>query len=90
LDADTITDIATMFKSLNGKNFISRPNKLPAKPAYKILLIFKQQKLLVNVYNQQYISVYPWDGEYPMDYIITSKIPISLNLYNLGNYMFKQ
>lgn len=89
LENDMINDITIMFKSLNKKNFITVPKSLPKKPAYKILLIFKKEKLLINIYNSKYISVYPWDGVYSMDYISTGNIPISLNLYNLGNYIFK-
>ncbi|WP_416176313.1 DUF4883 family protein [Clostridium sp.] len=90
LDAKTVEDIKTMFKSLDEKNFIESVKNLPSKPKYKIILTFKEEKLLINVYNENYISVYPWDGIYSMDYIDTSKIPVSLNLYNLGNYVFKQ
>ncbi|WP_446899382.1 DUF4883 family protein [Clostridium sp. LBM24168] len=89
LDTNDIKDITEMFTSLDEKNFITVPKNLPGKPAYKIIISFKNEKLLINIYNEKYISVYPWDGIYSEDYISTSKIPISLNLYNLGNYIFK-
>lgn len=89
LDASSINDLTSMFKSLNEKDFIKVPKNLPDKPAYKMIISFKQEKMLINIYSANYISVYPWDGVYPEDYISTGKIPISLNLYNLGNYIFK-
>ncbi|MBP2032033.1 hypothetical protein J2Z42_000698 [Clostridium algifaecis] len=89
LDSTNISDITKMLKSLDDTNFINIPKDLPAKPTYKIIFSFHDQKLLINIYNEKYISVYPWDGDYNMDYISVSKIPISLNLYNLGNYIFK-
>jgi hypothetical protein len=91
LDKETIKDVKDMFESLNQKNFINTPKNISnKKPFYKIIIEFKQEKFLVNIYSSTLVSVYPWDGIYSMDYIDTSKIPISLNLYSLGKYIFKQ
>lgn len=89
LNNGNISDITKMLQSLDNKDFISVPKDLPAKPIYKIIFSFHDQKLLINIYNEKYISVYPWDGNYKMDYISVSKIPLSLNPCNLGNYVFK-
>ncbi|KAA8670987.1 DUF4883 family protein [Clostridium sp. MT-14] len=84
-----ISDIKSMLKILKKNNFIDRPKDLPNKTSYKIIFTFNKEKLLINVYNEKYLSIYPWDGNYPMDYIDMNKIPISLNLYYLGKYIFK-
>lgn len=88
LKKENIDNIKAMLKSFNKNNFISKPKDLPEKPAYKIYLTFSKEKLVVNVYNEKYISIYPWDGKYPMDYIDMTSTPISLNLYSLCNYIF--
>lgn len=89
LKEKNISDIKSMLKILKKNNFIDRPKDLPNKTAYKITFTFNKEKLIINVYNEKYLSIYPWDGNYPMDYIDMSKIPISLNLYYLGKYIFK-
>ena len=72
---------------LHTNNFINKPNDLPAKPPYKIYLTFKADKYVIEIYNEKYISVYPWDGSYPKDYINMENIPISYNLYSLCKYI---
>ncbi|WP_045516751.1 DUF4883 family protein, partial [Clostridium sporogenes] len=47
-------------------------------------------KYIINVYNKQYISVYPFDGNFPMDYIDMNNIPEAYNLYNLCNFLFNK
>ncbi|MFL0196509.1 DUF4883 family protein [Clostridium sp. WILCCON 0269] len=90
LNKDNIKDIKNMLSTLNKKNFIAKPKNLPKKSAYRISFTFNKEKLLIDVYNEKYLSIYPWDGDYPMDYLDTSNIPASLNLYYLGKYIFKQ
>jgi hypothetical protein len=89
LQEKNISDIKSMLKLLKKNNFINRPKDLPGKTAYKITFTFNEEKLIINVYNEKYLSIYPWDGDYPMDYIDMSRVPISLNLYYLGKYIFK-
>lgn len=89
LDDKNTAIITSMIKSLNTKNFIPKPENLNTKPLYKIFFTFDKNKLVMNVYNERYLSVYPWDGNYPMDYIDVNGISISLNIYNLCNYIFE-
>lgn len=88
LKKENIDTIKSMLKTLNKDNFVSKPKDLPEKPVYKIFFTFNKEKLIINVYNERYLSVYPWDGNYSMDYIDMNKIPISLNLYSLCKFMF--
>lgn len=90
LNKDTIADIKNMLSYLKKKNFIVEPKSLPEKSAYRITFTFNKEKLLIDIYNEKYACIYPWDGKYPMDYIDISDIPASLNLYYLGKYLFKQ
>ena len=57
---------------------------------YKGSEINKKDKYIINVYNKQYISVYPFDGNFSMDYIDMSNIPEAYNLYNLCNFLFNK
>ncbi|ADK14213.1 MULTISPECIES: DUF4883 family protein [Clostridium] len=90
LKNENISDIKNMLKYLNKTCFINKPKDLPQKAAYIIYFTFNKEKLVINVYNEKYLSIYPWDGNYPVDYIDMSKVPASLNLYYLGKYIFNE
>jgi hypothetical protein len=83
-DLSTFTDF---FNSLSNDSFIEKPESLPAKPLYKIFLTFSDTKYIINVYNENFISIYPWDGSYEMDYIDTTKMYKAYNLYGLCKYL---
>jgi hypothetical protein len=83
-DLSTFSDF---FNSLNKDSFVEKPAKLPDKPLYKIFLTFSENKYMINVYNENIISIYPWDGAYGMDYIDTSKMYKAYNLYGLCKYL---
>ncbi|WML35270.1 DUF4883 family protein [Clostridium sp. OS1-26] len=88
LSKENLDTVNSMLKALNKNNFISKPKDITEKPVYKMFFTFNKEKLVINVYSEKYLSVYPWDGNYPMDYIDMSSLPTSLNLYNLCKFMF--
>lgn len=88
LSKENVDTIKALLSSLNKNNFISKPADLPDKPDYKIFLTFSKEKFVVNVYNEKYICVYPWDGDFTMDYIDMTGVPASQNLYSLAKYIF--
>ena len=67
--------------SLHSENFINNPKNLSNKPPYKLYFNFKNKSYVVEVYNEKYLSIYPWDGNYPRDYINMESLPISYNLF---------
>jgi len=83
-DANTIKNFT---KALNKSSFIERPKGLPQNPKYKIIIVFPKDKYVINVYNEKFVSVFPWDGTFPMDYIDMSKLQVSYNLYGLCKYI---
>ncbi|MBI6873002.1 DUF4883 family protein [Clostridium aciditolerans] len=88
LSKENLDTVKSMLKALNKNNFVSKPRDIPEKPIYKMFFTFNKEKLVINVYSEKYLSVYPWDGNYSMDYIDMSSLPISLNLYNLCKFTF--
>lgn len=76
-------------KSLSAKNFTDKPESLPAKPKYKLLINYENQKYVINVYNENTISIYPFDGVYPEDFIITTDIAKGYQLLPFCKYIFK-
>lgn len=84
------TDINTLLNfmnTLNKNNFIKKPIKLPKKPEYKFFLNLDENKYVINVYNEQYVSIFPWDGNYSEDFIDMKNLYKGYNLYNLCKYL---
>ncbi|MFD3157687.1 DUF4883 family protein [Haloimpatiens sp. FM7330] len=76
--------------SISKNNFIKKPNDLPSKPAYKLFFEFKNEKFVINIYNEKYISIYPWDGKYEMDYLDMSNVYAAYNLYGFCKYLIPE
>jgi hypothetical protein len=88
-NADDLDSIVTFFKALSPKNFINKPSDLPQKPKYKIFIAIDNQKHTINVYNEKYITIHPWDGIYSEDYIDISNINARYNIYELCKYFYR-
>lgn len=87
LDEQDIKIILSFLTILNKNDFVSTKVELPSKPIYKMFLTFDKAKFVINVYNEKYISLYPWDGEFPPDIIDMNNINASNNLYHLCRYI---
>jgi hypothetical protein len=87
LSKEDIDTVKKFTKALKKPNFIEKPKDLPEKPAYKLFFTFSKEKYVVNVYDEKYLSVQPWDGNYSMDYIDMEGIQPLYNLFGLCNYI---
>ena len=83
LSEDSVTTIKDFIHNLKNENFISLPKNLPNKPKYKFYLNFDKEKYVINIYTDKYISIYPWDGDFSMDYIDMTGVYLNYNLYGL-------
>ena len=90
LSKDSITTIKDFIGNLKSENFVDLPKDLPDKPNYKLYLNFDKEKYVINVYTEKYISIYPWDGDYSMDYIDMTGVHINYNLYGLCTNSFSR
>lgn len=79
--------IHNFISELKKSNFINKPSDLPSKPAYRMYFTFSKVKYVIDVYNENYISVFPWDGCYSADYIDMNGVHTSNNLYNFSKYL---
>ncbi len=79
-------DVLRFINSIKNEYFIDKPDNIDTIPVYKLFITFENEKYIINVYNERYISIYPWDGEYSMDYIDMAEIPLAFNLYGLCRY----
>lgn len=90
LTSEDIQIVKSFLNSLRKPNFIEKPVSLNGKPEYKLFFTFSEtnEKYVINVYSKDLISIHPWDGEFTMDYITMSGIPLRYNLYSLSKYAF--
>ena len=75
-------------KSLKPNNFVTKPSALPAKAIYKIFIIIGKNEYIINVYTEKYLTIFPWDGDYEMDYIDMTGIYENYNIYNLCKFIY--
>lgn len=72
------------------KNYISQPKDISDKNIqYKIFVEGNGQKYVINVYNDKYVCLHPWDGTFTEDFITSDNVPINYNLCGFCRYMFK-
>ena len=84
-------DNLTLFdfiKSLKPNNFVTKPPSLPVKSIYKIFIIIGKNEYIINVYNEKYLAIFPWDGDYEMDYIDMTGMYENYNIYNLCKFIY--
>jgi hypothetical protein len=88
VEGENYKKLCSFLDKVNGSSFIAVPKDLPSRPKYKLFFSSSQDKYIINVYNEKYISINPWDGSYDMDYIDISTLPNSINLYELCNFLY--
>lgn len=88
LQKEHLATVKNFLTNISKKSFKLYDEKKDLKnPPYKMFLTFKDEKFVINIYNSDYVSIHSWDGYHKMDYIKTSSIPYSYNLYNLCNFL---
>lgn len=89
LKDDDFSTMISFFNSIKTKNFLKITPDLPKKPEFRFYVTSNGEKYVINVYNERYIGVFPWDGAYQMDYIDMNDVKTLYNLYNLCKYLYK-
>ena len=80
------SDIMLSFlQSLTNNNYIEEAPTDITEPLYKIIITFdnsKKSTFAVDVYNNNFVSLYPWDGSLEKDNITMDGVPRYDNLYD--------
>lgn len=89
LNEGEILILRKFFKNLKNSDFISKPNDLPDKPVYKLFCMFDNEcRYIIEVYNERYLCIYPWDGYYNEDYIDMKNTYNAYNVMGICKYIF--
>ena len=82
--------VSKFLSSLSSNNFINKPEDIPSKPIYKFFIKFSHDKYVINVFNENLVSIFPWDATHEEDYILIEDVPIRYNLFNFANNFFNK
>ena len=74
--------------SLSSENY-SKALESDLTPKYKLIIQFSDSKYIINLYENNLISIYPWDGVYKEDIITMNGISDYYNLYKFCEYAKK-
>lgn len=76
-------------ESLNNDSYQNEidPN---LKPRYKLVIEFEGSKFIINVFNETTVTLYPWDGVYKEDIIISEDVDNYYNLFKFCQYIEKK
>lgn len=78
--------------SLNADNYVSELNLEDDKVKYKLIIEFDNDKYkyVINVYDKNSITLFPWDGNLKEDMITMDNVPIRNNIYSFCVYIINK
>lgn len=80
--------LSEFIDSLTSKNFSSEIDKNLISD-FKVIIEFSDSKYVINAYNDNLISIYPWDGVYKEDIVSMDDVPDYYNIYKFCEYIKK-
>lgn len=80
--------LSEFIDSLNEKNYDATLEE-GLSPEYKLIIEFSNSKYVINAYNNNLISIFPWDGVYNEDTISMDGVSDYYNLYKFCEYIKK-
>ena len=61
-----------------------------SKPIYTLFITTEKEKMILDVYGDDLISIYPWDGKYEKDYLSLKDIPNAFKMEQFCEYIFEK
>ena len=76
------------------ENFISSiihdnysDEQINIKEPFRLKIVFNDDKYLIKIFNDSFVSISPWDGNYKEDVISIKDLPLRYNLFDFCNYI---
>ena len=84
--------LPSFLESLNNDNYVSELNLEDEKVKYKLIIEFDydNSKYVINVYDKNSITLFPWDGNLEEDMINMTDVPIRNNIYSFCVYIINK
>jgi hypothetical protein len=61
--------------------------KISTKELYRIKVVFNNNNYIIKVFNDSFISISPWDGNYSEDIISMKDLPLRYNLFDFCKHI---
>lgn len=91
VDKEDIRIISDLISNLKADNFLAQiPEGLPAKSLYKLFITSGNDKMVLDVYGDDTITIYPWDGDFDKDCLTLKGIPNSFKMEQFCKYVFEK
>lgn len=87
IDKEEQVIIENFLSSLTSSNYLKKSDDIFNKEAFHLIIEFKDSKYIFNVYDENLVTVYPWDGVFPEDIITSENVPLRYNLYDFCNHI---
>lgn len=91
VNKEDISILNDLLKSIRDTNFLTeKPEDLPSKSIYTLFITTDKEKMVLDVYGDNLISIYPWDGKYEKDYLSLEGIPNAFKMEQFCEYVFEK
>lgn len=89
---DYVDKFTVFINSIKSNHFLDT-NQITLElkdPEYKItVFINNNPAFIINIFNDKYINIHPWDGIYNPDFIDISSLQTRTNIYNIVDFIIK-
>lgn len=85
--------LPSFLNSLNSNNYVNTLNLENLKVKYKLIIEFNygnNDKYVINIFDKNTITLFPWDGNFKEDIITMNNIPARNNLYSFCVYIINK
>ena len=85
--------LPAFLESLNNDNYVSELDLDDAKVKYKLIIQFddnSNDKYVINVYDKNTVTLFPWDGNLQEDIITMDNVPARDNIYSFCVYIINK
>lgn len=87
IDKEEQVIIENFLSSLTSSSYLKNSDDISNKEAFHLIIEFKDSKYIFNIYDENLVTVYPWDGVFPEDIITSENVPLRYNLYDFCNHI---
>ncbi len=77
-----------MLGEINKQNILEK-YELSDNPLYRIYIDISTDKFVIDIYGDDVISIYPWDGNYEKEIYSIKDLALSLKAESIAKYLFE-
>ena len=88
IDEEEKIIIENFLSSLTSSNYLKESDDILNKETFHLIIKFSDNsKYIFNIYDENLVAVYPWDGVFSEDIITSDNVPLRYNLYDFCTHI---